>query len=177
MARERPPGHRNRNGGKPAPSGSRRLKADRNCSSVTAELQSPLGSVRPRGSGDPGAKHSNVAKSGSPLPRGRTEIGSKAVQTNSSRSDSKAHPGTPKACQGGDAKMRWRPECLSVRRARSCASGRWRRGQPARERLPPRARASGRAHPRARPSSFPRRPRPDAPWHPRAGRAIRPPNA
>src|SRR5262249_58442755 len=30
-------------------------------------------SVRPRGSGDPGAKHASVSKSGSPHPRGRTE--------------------------------------------------------------------------------------------------------
>src|SRR5262245_15989299 len=32
-------------------------------------------SVRPRGSGDPGAKQSSVAKSGSPLPRGRMKLG------------------------------------------------------------------------------------------------------
>ena len=38
-------------------------------------------SVRPRESGDPGAKHSNVSKSGPPLPRGRAEIVAPSVVT------------------------------------------------------------------------------------------------
>src|SRR5947199_3656303 len=42
------------------------------CSSSSPPLYFCL-PVRPRESGDPGAKHSNVSKSGPPLPRGRTE--------------------------------------------------------------------------------------------------------
>src|SRR5262245_11510263 len=38
-----------------------------------AKICAAISPVRPRESGDPGAKHSNVSKSGSPLPRGRTE--------------------------------------------------------------------------------------------------------
>ena len=40
----------------------------------SAKIRDAHSAVRPRESGDPGTKYSNVSKSGSPLPRGRTEI-------------------------------------------------------------------------------------------------------
>ena len=45
------------------------------------EVAWPLNSVRPRGSGDPDFEMRKCLASGSPLSRGRTEIGLTAVQT------------------------------------------------------------------------------------------------